>query len=168
MPIRNHKLRILFLDVDGVMNTTANHPTNSEVFTRCAVESLREIVTVTGCEVVISSTWREDKMDRLHEVLKAHGLGIVSKNIIGSTPLLDCTDYPTREDEIDCWLHSNGWPQSLAILDDEPFAGNLKPWLVQTSCEIGLTKPHARRAIELLKLQQPLRCRAHGWKTADE
>ncbi len=168
MPIRNHKLPILFLDIDGVMNTTTNIPSNCEIFTTCAVEGLRQIVTATGCEVVISSTWRENRMERLHEVLKAHGLGIVSEKIIGSTPLLDCADFPTREDEIDCWLHTNGWPRGLAILDDEPFGGHLRPWLVRTSCETGLTKAHAKRAITLLKMQQPSGCRTHGRGTAGE
>lgn len=104
--IKKRKLPILFLDIDGVMNTTTSFPSKCEIFTSSAVENLKEIVTATGCDVVISSTWREDKMNRLHAVLKAHGLRIVSENVIGSTPLLDCTDLPTREDEIDCWLHT--------------------------------------------------------------
>lgn len=148
MPDQKHKPPILFLDIDGVMNTTTGG--SCEAFTRRAVENLREIVAATGCAVVISSSWRENKMERLHDVFKAHGLGAVREKIIGSTPLLDSADLPAREDEIGCWLHANGLPPAMAILDDEPFTGTLKRWLVQTSCETGLTEAHARRAIALL------------------
>ena len=144
---------VLFLDIDGVMRvfpfTADSHPETG--FTARAISALQKIVTSTACDIVVSSTWREDSMHALNQVLGFHGLGVVRARIIGGTPFLDPADNPTREDEIDYWLSDHQFNGRMAILDDEILEGELQPWQVLTFQETGLTPRLAQRAIQLLK-----------------
>ncbi len=115
------------------------------------MDGLRDIVTQTGCEIVISSTWREDNMDALNRAWEIHGLEIVKSRIIGATELLDRADIPSREDEIDKWLSDHQFKGRMAILDDEVIGGDLRNWQVLTFQETGLTHRLAQQAIQLLK-----------------
>ena len=144
---------VLFLDIDGVMrvfpSAADSHPKTG--FTARSISGLQEIVASTTCDVVVSSTWREDSMDLLNQVLEFQGLGIAASRIIGVTPLLDLADKPTREDEIDCWLSNQQFKGRMAILDDEILEGDLRPWQVLANQETGLTPLLADKAIQLLK-----------------
>lgn len=144
--------RILFLDVDGVLNTTASLLKNksNSVFVAEAVEELGQIVAQTGCDVVISSTWREDQADRLLDALDLHGLQNVCVRIIGMTPVFSSSDLPCREDEIDAWLHQEAFCGRIAVIDDEPICGDLCRWAIQVSPDHGLTRHLAERAVNLL------------------
>ncbi len=55
-------MRVLFLDVDGVLNRTGYHPGTS-VGLRSWIEAplaarLSEVLRVTGAQIVMSSDWR--------------------------------------------------------------------------------------------------------------
>ena len=143
---------ILFLDIDGVMNTLDGIVSNKSnaIFTTSAVAGLRRIVTETDCAIVISSSWREDQMGNLKDTLIGHGLELVVDSIIGSTPLLNPDDYPIREDEIGCWLHHSGHYGRIAIVDDEPMLGELTPWHVRIGDSVGLDESAALWAVRLL------------------
>jgi hypothetical protein len=144
---------ILFLDIDGVMNTTDSilrHQSN-RIFTPESIRCLEKIVAETGCKIVISSTWREEEQWRiLPEVFTRNGLAAALEQIIDRTPILPAEDGPTREDEIDCWLAESNYQGLYAILDDIPFDGEHAGRLVQTSTDDGLTENECRRAIDLL------------------
>jgi hypothetical protein len=144
---------ILFLDIDGVMNTTDSilkHKSN-RVFTGESISCLRTIVAQTGCSIVISSTWREDQQWKiLPGVFSRNGLSAVLARIIDRTPVLPPGDGPTREDEIDCWLCANGYDGPYAILDDISFAGEHACRLVQTTTEKGLTRHECERVLAML------------------
>ena len=144
---------VLFLDIDGVMRTfpPAHNSDIRTGFTCTAVGGLRDIISQTGCEIVISSTWREDNMDALNRAWEIHGLEIVRSRIIGETELLDRADIPTREDEIHKWLSDHRFKGRIAILDDEVMGGELRPWQVLTFQETGLTHRLAQQAVRLLK-----------------
>ena len=144
---------VLFLDIDGVMRvfpfTADSHPETG--FTARAISALQKIVTSTACDIVVSSTWREDCMDVLNQALEFHGLGVAKARIIGMTRLLDPADNPTREDEIDCWCSDRRFKGRMAILDDEILEGDLRPWQALVFQETGLTPRLADKAIQLLK-----------------
>lgn len=148
---------ILFLDIDGVMNTPSGMSSNrsNAIFTPSAVAGLRRIVTETDCAIVISSSWREDQMGNLKDTLISHGLELVVDRIIGSTPVLSPNDHPTREDEIGCWLHHSCHQGRIAILDDEPMFGELTPWHVRIRDSVGLDEPAAFWAVRLLTTGVP-------------
>ena len=144
---------VLFLDIDGVMRvfpaSADSHPETG--FTARSISGLQEVIASTACDIVVSSTWREDSMDALNQVLEFHGLGVVKGRIIGVTPLLDLADNPKREDEIDYWLSNQKFKGRMAILDDEILEGDLRPWQVLANQETGLTPLLADKAIQLLK-----------------
>ena len=144
---------VLFLDIDGVMrvfpSAADSHPETG--FTARAISGLREIIASTACDIVLSSTWREDRMDVLNQALVFHGLGVAKARIIGMTRSLDPADNPAREDEIDYWLSDHQFKGRIAILDDEILQGDLRPWQVLTYQGSGLTPRLAQRAIQLLK-----------------
>ncbi len=144
---------ILFLDIDGVMNTTDSilrHQSN-HIFTPESIRCLEKIVAETGCKIVISSTWREeDQWKILPQVFTDNGLALMLDQIIDRTPILPAEDGATREDEIDCWLAEKNYVGSYAILDDIPFDGEHAGRLARTSTDTGLTAAECSRVINLL------------------
>ncbi len=76
--------KILFLDIDGVLNTerwhkkmVASHAPQDSFgydFDPEAVANLRHIVEATGAEIVISSSWKGYGMDGLQELWETRGL----------------------------------------------------------------------------------------------
>jgi hypothetical protein len=158
-------MKIVCLDVDGVMNSIASNERvkalraqgdphindlkwASSCFAPWSVEALNRITTVTGASIVISSSWRRGAIPFLRR------WGVLG-DIIGATPRFDYEH--TRGQEIAAWLESfakcPGTPEitSLVILDDDADMAPFMDRLVQTShYERGLTAEHAERAIELL------------------
>ena len=145
---------LLFLDIDGVMNTTESCLRNRSglVFTREAVAALREIVRVCDCRIVISSTRRSAGLAALRTTFIRNDLAEVAARIIGITPAMvehDTDDW--REDEIAAWLDGHAYKGKLAICDDKPFSGPMRRFLILTDQEIGLTPALARRVAALLQ-----------------
>ena len=168
-------MRIIFLGIEGVMNSAASielarslrargefRVFDSQIkdlyslrhlFAPWSVEALNRITDATGAGIVISSVWRETAIPWLRR-WGVRGL------IIDTTPMLDrngSSTPSTRGDEIASWLER--WPTrpgsvpvtSFVILNDEADAGALFPRLVQTRAdERGLTDEHATLAINVL------------------
>lgn len=132
-------MKILFLDVDGVLNRCGMSAQGLE---SDKVDLLVRIQRETGCSVVVSSCWRrrEHQRERLLCLFRKHQIPH-----LGWTPYMD-----SRGDEIAAWLKDNpGWTH-YAILDDNADMGQLWPRLVQTESFEGLTEAHANRVIEML------------------
>lgn len=145
---------ILFLDIDGVMNTTdsALRHRGGQVFTRDAVEALRWMVRETDCKIVISSTRRREGVEAMRALFSRNGLVAEAARIIGCTPCFvahDTDDW--REDEIEAWLDGHGDKEKFAILDDNPFTGSMRKYLILTDHDSGLTMALARRVAALLR-----------------
>lgn len=131
-------MKVLFLDIDGVCNSLAYaqrnsmnlwHKTDPEL-----VNLVRGIIEATGCEVVLSSTWR----------LYPEALAVVKRDVC---QLLDCTPdmqdgakrgIVPRGEEVEAWLAGHPEVSRYAILDDE---GDFLPGqpLFQTTFATGLT-----------------------------
>lgn len=148
--------RIIFLDVDGVLNTTAWYEALSEAREKDPKHTpldehlpdeqlhlLDNIVQETGAEIVVSSSWRAipSLYGWLKSELKRAGLSITD-----ATPVTQ----GNRGDEINAWLKKNPDVSSFVILDDDCDMGELIDHLVWTSFDEGLTPTDARAAIELL------------------
>lgn len=133
------KSRVLFLDVDGVLNS---HKTGGRyALKKNCLRRLQRIVEETSCEIVLSSTWRRDEyaFKRLCKVLSYRGISILDKTIyIPSGP---------RGLEIEEWLHRNP-TEKYAILDDDSdmLDTQLKNFF-QTDGDYGLTETIAYRVI---------------------
>lgn len=126
-------MKILFLDIDGVLNHQQYY-TNGRIdatyplseICPVAITNLNKIVSETGCKLVISSTWRHSGIEYCTNVLQEAGcIG----EIIDITPSLDrLGPYIERGNEICKWLHDNKLykfdsyctiDHDYAILDDD-------------------------------------------------
>jgi hypothetical protein len=172
--------KILFLDFDGVLNPDLyhNHMTKmwrykpdlvksrdqfGDYFAPWCVDELRALVNLTGCDIVISSTWRAFcDVKHLWEYRGMPG------TCIGRTPIghesresvirnsmvnVDPTLYQIkRGEEVQLYIDMFGKPDKMAIIDDiDEFTGTpVEKYFVQTNEKYGWTRKETERLIELL------------------
>lgn len=144
-------MKILFLDIDGVLNSELfmknslryklnyffpiwklfhflrlkslyQRIINNETWDKFylnqidknSVLLLNDVITETGCKVVLSSTWRKNKggFKKVEELLKIKGF---IGEIIDATPVL----WTKRGDEIEKWLYENKNVTQYVIVDDD-------------------------------------------------
>lgn len=134
--MRRHR-RIIFLDIDGVLNTLKFiHIHGTHTLDPQLVSRLRLIVERHGSEIVVSSIWRfsRELKQRLRDRLAETGWN--DPPIIGFTPV---GSFGNRGEEIQAWLASNP-TESFTILDDEDnVLKEQKQFLVQCDKHAGLT-----------------------------
>lgn len=150
-------MKVLFLDIDGVVNKKDNfdrsrHPGAYPIDSYCAF-LVGRIQLQTGCEVVLSSSWRNHP----------EGVENVSNRVV---KLLDKTPnirndrepflargrywlHDIRGDEINAWLAEHPEVTKYAILDDDGDFYDDQP-LFQTTFNDGLTDEIAQKVIEHL------------------
>lgn len=144
---KNH-MKILFLDVDGVLNRCglSGHGLEED-----KIILLQTIVRETGCRIVLSSTWRIYGQSRRRiQLLCQQALAC---DLYGCTPVhqrqsaggLWIADI--RGKEIMTWLEDHPEATHLVILDDDADMGPLSHHLIQTGSHTGLTLAHAAAAI---------------------
>jgi HAD domain in Swiss Army Knife RNA repair proteins len=178
----NAPRRVIFLDLDGVANSTAwfrrrgPRPPGRDPLVHnidpLAIKRLNRLWEATRAVVVMSSTWRLWYSVRsLNEHLR--GMGLAAR-VVGRTPDMTGKTIPMPElsptitrgarrgDEILDWLQKHPPVFSFVILDDEDDMGVLRDRLVQTSFDEGLTDAHVERATALLSVQ------AEGWSVDPE
>jgi hypothetical protein len=155
-------MKVIFLDIDGVLNSAEFFHRRFEERGNRAPSNLREhdqldpdgirclntIIERTGARIVISSTWRlRNDFRQVIRLLKRQGL---KGHILGRTPRLSGEGI-VRGHEIAAWLFSQiDWPEGIVILDDDSDMAHLMPWLVKTSNDMGLCVPDIDRAVEML------------------
>lgn len=137
--------RVLFLDIDGVLNRTGFRPAES-VGLRSWIEPelaarLSEVLAASGARVVVSSDWRRGRSrDHLEAELAAAGIAC---SVIGATPEL----ARPRWREIEAWMTEHpSVAESVVIVDDGYDMGDLAARFVRTSPLSGLDDD-ARSAI---------------------
>ena len=146
------KKKVIFLDVDGVLNSVAydrERNQNDRNIDVSRLMLLKQIVDATGAEIVLSSTWRMHwkKNDSVAEETKrvffSAGLSITDITPFGES----------RREEIVVWLKKNADTERFVIIDDQ-FGGwgELAPFLIKTDGRIGrgLENNHVRAGIKLL------------------
>ena len=141
--------KVIFLDIDGVLNSAfvLDEQRRGDAISREMVERVNKIVDATDCKIVISSTWRlYQKPEKLSALLYGYGLRQV---IIDRTPELDCKHY-CRGDEINKWLSEHKEVEMFVILDDNKDDWMVSSCLVQTTFKHGLQDEHVQRAIDVL------------------
>lgn len=151
-------MKIIFLDIDGVLNSAiydrqrSIQDGNIDV-TRLAL--IKELVDKTDAKIVLSSSWRihwqkdYQKCDiegrELIDTFAGSGLEIYDK-----TPHIS---YLERGDEIRNWLLEHTDVESFVIFDDYAFGWNeLSENLCLTNYRIerGIEKEHIQKALEIL------------------
>ncbi len=141
---------LLFLDIDGVLNTTSTmlaHP-GALRFAPSAVASLKKILAASDCRIVLTSTRRRHGLEYIRQAFLANGLHEAAERLFDSTAILSDSDTDSlRAEEIQSWLEQNHFTGPFAILDDAPIPG--LP-VITTSHDLGLTLRDADLAIQRL------------------
>lgn len=153
-------MKILFMDVDGVLNYRSifivGDPKFRGIHTLCddAIARIHRVVAETGCFVVLSSTWRCHGSNV--EALKARN-GFPNPHPDFKTKEIHRTYQhskilmPGRGFEIADWLGRNPGVTRYAIVDDDDdMLDEQRPFFVKTSFETGLLDHHADKLIEIL------------------
>lgn len=167
-----NKGKIIFLDIDGVLNTERHHKYCNEngldnsdeygyVFDPVAVKNLERIVNETGADIVISSSWKYSGLSTLLDMWSDRTL---PGRVIDITPdtesdeflfhadlenmeFLSCRGYEIKE-----WLLAHGKTVSkYAILDDEQeMLPEQQSHFVLTNPSVGITDENAVQAVMIL------------------
>ena len=144
--------KVIFLDVDGVLNNQkwaiemyneGVYVYRNDILYGPSLEQLKRIVDATGAVIVVSSAWRQIPNAYLHlrEWLELYDMEIYDK-----------TPYVGRErgDDITAWFERNPGDWQYVILDDDYDMCEHMSHLVQTSFDEGLTEQDADKCIEML------------------
>lgn len=165
------RTKVIFLDVDGVLNPLVNiymrkekgEPTSSYYITIPGdkIYRLKQIVDKTNAILIMSSSWRlgfvastmtpSKSYTNLNNQLMKYGI-----QLSGWTPV---HKDRIRGIEINWWLESfmrtNGYKPKYIILDDDlqDLIGFHKGHIVRTTSLLGLQDEHVNIAISLLNNQ---------------
>jgi hypothetical protein len=141
--------KILFLDIDGVLNI--DFGVFPQKLDDSCLQQLKRIVDTTGAEIVLSSSWRFSDASKLIIIDAFHRFGIP---VWTATTLLK--DAVTRGQEIHDWFMTTPGAYDpnmrFAILDDEPDANHCGR-LVLCDQKKGITEEIANRVIHMLSLK---------------
>ena len=149
-------IKVLFLDIDGVLNTDRQHwhcqmngitPVDEfgYEFDHKAVDNLATILEETGAEIVISSSWKFLGLQTLQKMWE-------DRKLPGT--ILDITsDGKSKGWEIDEWLmECESQVNRYAIIDDEnDMLTKQQKHFVQTNSQFGITCKDAERVITILR-----------------
>lgn len=161
-------MRIIFLDIDGVLNSTRwlNSLGYLELYPRehmdpAAIAVLKAVVSRCPAKIVISSAWRKNHtLAQLVEMLKRNGC---DAEVIGMTPDFFKLRYEepfekyanklySRGDEIQAWLDQTHYTiDSFVILDDCEDMVHLTDRTVFTDENDGLLWNHIDSIISILE-----------------
>ena len=163
-------MKYIFLDIDGVFNS-ADYGRSEEYLLetagmsdaeimliahhthldRKAIQIFNDLVKRSGAEVVLSSTWRgKYSPEEMTKMLKDRGAEFEIKE---ATPILfgKISSRIPRGKEIAHFLKMlEKQPEAFVILDDHDDMIHLKPFLIQTSMETGLTQDDVEKALKIL------------------
>jgi hypothetical protein len=148
-------MKIVFLDIDGVLNSGAwfNRTGNPyltdnkwlNMLDPEAVERLDRILERSGANVVISSSWRHaHAVSRIVDFLRLRGLTNYNR-IIGRTK-----SFGAREYEIAAWLGEHPNVKHFVAIDDMSLPG-LEKRHVHTTWGNGLVESHVKDALAILE-----------------
>ena len=150
-------MKIIFLDIDGVLNyhdcwaRRENVGRGTSVWDNECIAQLNRIIKETSAKIVVSSTWRihEESYKQVTDKMGIEG------EFLGKTShtLWRKMDNCQRGDEIGEWLkdHQDLNIEKFVILDDDSDMSYLIDHLVQTEfMGKGLTKELADEAIKML------------------
>ena len=152
--------KVIFLDMDGVMNPAF---AGNSYITKGSANALKRIVAETGAKVVLSTSWREfpDWAHFLRDFF-----AILDIEVIGATPVLHLKDCPEgtqdeRPVEIRTWLERFGGDigsgmVNYVVFDDNDYRRDFPNHAVCTcaSGRIGLDEEWANDAIAILKVRK--------------
>ena len=157
-------MKIIFLDIDGVLNSEMYEASRKDdcgdgYIDLSRVKLLADIVNATGAKIVLTSSLRlewEKASERcgsdgkyINQCFDRYGLSIMDK-----TPYFSL--FTERRKEILSWISNHrSEVESFVILDDKNYGwGELSGRVVFTApLSYGLEEEHVQKALELLSTQ---------------
>jgi hypothetical protein len=136
-------MKVIFLDIDGVLNDGVKiMETESDFPSKDHLDCLKAIVDATEANIVLSSTWRlfPSARNDVKNALRNVGLEFIDRT----------KELRDRASEIQEWLSRHPEVEKFVILDDEEISGKFPDNLVQTTFYRGLLPEHAEKAIKIL------------------
>lgn len=156
-------MRVVMLDIDGVLNSSAYllRPDVLDELEAGAIDPilvarLNRLVAATGAVVVVSSSWRYGRtVDRLREILESRGfIGVVHDKIPDFSKRTESGNLyasPERGDEIRGWLDEHPEVTAFVVLDYDSDMAAVRDRHIKTSSHGGgLLDEHVDRAIAML------------------
>lgn len=146
-------MKVIFLDVDGVLNAMAmlnvdyDYENEHMRVSAVAMSRINRLVRESGATVILSASMRvQAPLGHLRSIFRLAGAEFV---------IADVTPWRTKRDrrgeEIQAWLDAQEVkPEKFVILDDDHDIGQ-KDRLVQTDCRTGLLDEHVEQALSLLR-----------------
>lgn len=165
--------RLIFLDIDGVLNSRKHFDfrgtpegkilreklmgehkgiTGVELvmLDHALVKRFFRFVVDSGCKVVISSTWREGHTPSHFETLFALcGAEFPVGTIVGLTPMLEGIHENRRGHEINQWIVESNYRGHYVVLDDGDRQFLPEQILVKTDYSVGLTEEDIQEIYEI-------------------
>eukprot|EP00397_Hematodinium_sp_SG-2012_P028081 GEMP01029545.1.p1 GENE.GEMP01029545.1~~GEMP01029545.1.p1 ORF type:complete len:242 (+),score=40.46 GEMP01029545.1:70-726(+) len=139
-------MSIVFLDVDGVLNSTYGF---NRSINRDKSELVAQLLDRSGASIVVSSSWRSPPHRRrtLLRVLEEHGISMCK--CVGQTPEID---FMNRSNEISMWLDEHPSVTRYCVLDDYDFdwSDRVAPHVVEIDETKGVTQADIERALTVL------------------
>ena len=145
--------KIIFLDVDGVLNcnkTTRKTMSGYTFIGNRQLKNLRRIISTTQAKVVLSSDWRYDRDDPRYNADYLELEAEIMRNGIqfyGFTPELPSAH---RGAEIAQWLAEHPEVSDFVVLDDRTDIEPNKDHWVRTVMSCGLGAVETDEAIKIL------------------
>jgi len=148
-------LKVLFLDIDGVLNSQDNQDSlllldrsKDFLFDRRCCNWLNYIHAKTNCCYVISSNWREDGLESMQSLFKREG---ILGEVIDITPFSKVslkTLNQKRGLEIKSWLDNNVVDKYCIVDDNDNML--IDQNFVKTDYKFGLTKLTVKQILKKL------------------
>jgi hypothetical protein len=151
-------MKILLLDIDGVLNSHNTHPNGYNRLDHAKLALLHEIITSTDCKIVLVSAWRymilgkSMDMRGFQYLMLTHGASReVCDAIIGLTPEdVNPNDPHDRAKLAVAYLKEITHDRVVALDDLDLGYTALGIPFVQTDPKVGLTAKCAARTIAIL------------------
>lgn len=157
-------MKVIFLDIDGVLNSEEflnNNP--GKAIDKNGVGILKHIIDKTGALIVMSSGWRlwfdDNLMPKdgysqcLYDILEEFNI-----KLFGKTPDFSTEEIRTRKTfshvkakEIIAWLDENNTVDKYVVIDDLDLRNDkINANLVRTNPKIGINEDDAKHVIAML------------------
>lgn len=148
-------MRVIFLDVDGVLNSQHSYKTQKMIddMDDALIANLKKLVDAVGAEIVLSSSWRTPPEFETTWNLEKK---LVDRLAFFKLTLFDRT--PIRKDmvrgkEIKDWLKDHPEVTEFIIIDDDSsdiaVFTDLLPVFLHTNWKVGLTKKDVNTGIKM-------------------
>lgn len=157
-------MKVIFLDIDGVLNSAGFQEENKyDLIDRKNEALIKRLIDRTGAAVVLSSGWKlwfddgmrptTEKAAGLYNVLCEYGIALFDKTPDFSTEEIrkNRTFSKVKAKEIKAWLSNHTGIESYAVIDDMDLKdGDIAARTVRTNGNKGFSEEDIHRAIKIL------------------